>query len=181
MVKETSILLLFHIAIVALLMSGCEKGDYYADPEGQEQKGDKVSDDDGFPDDESESSDDSGGSEHSQSDTLSVSEFIMLGDNGEAYVKGYIIGDCTKNYKNADFTPPFSQPQAILLADRQDERDFSKIMAVQLKSGTKVREHMNLVDHPNWWGRLVVFSGYRTTYLGMPGMKSISAYPTYDP
>lgn len=187
MKRRTSILLSFRAAILAALLltlSGCEKSDYYDDPETQGQTKDDASDNDSSNDNDegsgSEDNDDRG-SEGSSSDTLSVAEFIQLGEHGGAFVKGYIVGDCTKNSKNADFNPPFSQPQAILLADSQGERNTDNMIAIQLKSGSKVREHMNLKDHPNWWGRLVVFSGYRTSYLGMAGIKSVTSYPTYDP
>ena len=181
--------LMFRLAVVFFLLPicGCEKSEYYDDPDGQNPKETggteqgSASDNDDSPDDYDV--DDYGNkvNEHAPSDTLTVAEFINLSDAADAFVKGYIVGDCSVSYSNADFLPPFSQPQAILLADSQGERDTGNMIAIQLKSGTNVRKHMNLVDNPKWWGRQVVFSGYRSTYLKMAGMKSISSYPTYDP
>lgn len=187
--KKQVFSLMFRLAVVFFLLPiyGCEKSEYYDAADGENEKetngtGQGSADDnDDSPDDNDVDDYGNKGNEHAPSDTLTVAEFINLSDAADAFVKGYIVGDCSVSYSNADFLPPFLQPQAILLADSQGERDTGKMVAIQLKSGTNVRKHMNLVDNPKWWGRQVVFSGYRSTYLKMAGMKSISSYPTYDP
>lgn len=113
-----------------------------------------------------------------------VTEFLANSYAYAIWVVGYIVGDCTINIKNANFTPPFSQPQAILLADDPNERDTSKMMSVQL-SGDSRRNKYSLKAHPENQGkRLFAVCGYKRTYLGISGMKSeksgISSMQWYD-
>lgn len=196
--KPFHVLLYLAITIFLLTIAGCEKSDYYDDDttknnteqvdntknnSGGSTKnngGGSSNDDngDGYYDD----NDDYGGGESgTQSDTLTVEQFIYGDVNGGAFVKGYVIGDCTKSFKYAEFEPPFTNPQALLLADNMNERDKGNIISVQLKSGTKARAHMNLVDNPGWYGQQIVLFGYRTKYLGMVGIKDLGAYPLYNP
>lgn len=114
-------------------------------------------------------------------DTLSVAEFIEGNFDGGVFVEGYVIGDCTKSFKYAEFERPFTHEQALLIADNMDERSKGNIVAVQLKNGTNARNHMNLVDNPGWHGRKVVLFGYWGKYLGMTGLKDLGSYPLYDP
>lgn len=112
-----------------------------------------------------------------------VTEFLTKDFSNAIWVVGYIVGDCTKSIKNANFTPPFSQPQAILLAGNPNERDTAKMMSVELNSKTR-KEKYSLQEHPENQGkRLFAVCGYQATYLGIPGMKSktgISSMQWYD-
>lgn len=114
----------------------------------------------------------------------SVSEFLTTDFSGSIWVVGYIVGDCTQNIKNANFTPPFSQHQAILLADDPNERNTDNMIAVQLNSETRQKEY-SLEAHPENQGKKrFAVCGYQTKYLGIPGMKSknsgISSMQWYD-
>lgn len=180
--------LMFLTVVIMLLLSvtGCEKNDY-DDSTGEEttdvtdvtEQDPGSDDDDGYGDDDWD--DDWDDEPTYRGDTLTVAEFIEGNFQGGAFVEGYIVGDCTKSFKYAEFEPPFNNPQALLLADRTDEYDKSYILAVQLKSGSKARAHMNLVDNPAWYHKKVVLFGYREKYLGMAGLKDLGAYPTYMP
>lgn len=106
-------------------------------------------------------------------DALSVADFIAdAPDDGytQVYVVGYIVGACTKNIKNAEFYPPFTASQAILLADHPDEKDESKVISIKLNQG-KIRQMFNLVDNPNNFNRRAYFFGSKKVYLGITGMK----------
>ena len=104
-------------------------------------------------------------------DALTVDEFIN-GDGyaGQVYVVGYIVGACTRNISNAQFTPPFTYSTAILLADKKGENNKGKVISIQLKKG-KIRDMFNLVEHPENYGRKAYFSGTKNVYLGIYGMK----------
>lgn len=104
--------------------------------------------------------------------SYTVNQFLSYTFTKEVWVVGYIVGDCTKSIKYANFDPPFTQPQAILLADDPNERDTQKVMSVQL-SGTNRQNEYCLKSHPENQGtkRLAVL-GVQRTYLGVPGMTS---------
>lgn len=104
-------------------------------------------------------------------DALTVDEFIN-GDGyaGQVYVVGYIVGACTRNISNAQFTPSFTYSTAILLADKKGENNKGKVISIQLKKG-KIRDMFNLVEHPENYGRKAYFSGTKNVYLGIYGMK----------
>lgn len=122
---------------------------------------------------------DGNGSQPYGSDTLTVAEFIAGNYEDGALVEGYIIGDCTKSFKYAEFEPPFTHPQAILIADSKDERTKENIVAVQLKTNYKIRSDLNLVDHPDYLGHKILLFGYYAKYLYMAGLKNVSAYVVY--
>ncbi len=119
-------------------------------------------------------SDDGGSGGIQTEDIVSVKQFIEAQSLPLVKVKGYIVGDCTTSFSHADFEPPFSQPQAILLADDPNERAKENIIAIRLPSGSRFRTQLNLVDHKELWHKRVLIPGYRDTYLGMVGIKDIA-------
>lgn len=102
--------------------------------------------------------------------TYTVMEFLhaQLGQR-PVMVEGYIVGACSRSVAHAEWTAPFTYSQALLLADRQGERDVEKVMSVKLKSGN-MRSTFNLVEHPENQGRRVYVYGTKQVYLGIPGM-----------
>lgn len=124
---------------------------------------------------------DQGGSDeagaYETGDTVTVAQFRQITSAKYIYVKGYIVGCATTNALNSsyvDFEPPFQFPTALLLADRTDERDVDKMISIQLKSGSAIRETLNLQDHPEMHGRKILVGGYVTTYLRIPGIKDVT-------
>ncbi len=113
------------------------------------------------------------GSKGSEKDTLSVEQFLNAENLSGTYVRGYIVASCTKSLKYAEFEPPFNNNQALLLADKKTERRPDHLMSIQLKSNTDIRKQLNLVDHPELLHRKILVYGYRSTYLGIYGMKDI--------
>lgn len=117
---------------------------------------------------------DTGG--YNTGDIVTVDEFLNNDIRVQVFVEGYIVGDCTKSISNAEFQPPFTYPQALLVASRADESSRDMVMTVSLKSGSKWRAALNLVDHPENHGRRVRVFGFREIYLGVPGIKAIDAF-----
>ncbi|MEE3383671.1 MAG: DUF6359 domain-containing protein [Prevotella sp.] len=196
-------ILLFLIALV-LTTAGCEKG-YYGEEinntedteetegtegsqdtdDGSDDSGDKGSGDEGSGNEgSSQGSSDKGGSEGSgenadEADMLSVEQFMSQTLTGQTWVVGYVVGACSKTINNADFEPPFEYPQAILLADHPGETNKEKVITIGLPSGYKVRKELNLVDHPENYGKRVAIYGEQTTYLKVIGIKKPAGWKVY--
>lgn len=111
----------------------------------------------------------------STGDTVSVSDFLTKKISGGVNVEGYIVASCVQNIKNADFDAPFKGATALLMADDPDERNTDNVISIQLKSGSKMREELNLEDHPENKGKRLRVFGYRNTYLGITGIKDIAS------
>lgn len=103
--------------------------------------------------------------------TYGVREFIKasLGQR-PVKVEGYIVGACTKSIKYAEWNPPFTHEQAILLADQPYTQNSAEVISIQLRKGT-MRSEFNLVEHPENYGKRAYFYGSKHTYLGITGMK----------
>lgn len=173
------------LLVLALAVSGCSN-EVYEDSALKEKTGGIPSSTDGAPSSTGGTpsstggtDDDGNGNQPYGSDTLTVAEFIEGKYEDGAWVEGYIIGDCTKSFKYAEFEQPFTHPQAILIADSRDERTKENIVAVQLKTGYKIRSDLNLVDHPGYLGRKILLFGFYAKYLYMAGLKNVSAYVVY--
>lgn len=120
------------------------------------------------------------GNDENRNKPITIELFRNKYFNYAVWVKGYIVGACTKSIKYAEFNPPFTYSSAILLADEPFENNPEKVIAIQLKKG-KLRDIFNLVDNPANYGREAAFWGTQNTYLGIPGMKNdIGGYYLYD-
>ena len=118
----------------------------------------------------------SGGSGGQPGADYSVAEASRhIGEEG-VWVTGYIVGgDLTsagKSVKTYDIT----KNTHIALADRSSVTDKEACIAVELPSG-KVRNALNLVDHPELIGRRVSVKGNLVEkYFGTLGLKASSDY-----
>lgn len=119
--------------------------------------------------------DNPGTGNYERGDVVTVKEFIEEEINCQVFVVGYIVGDCTKNISNAEFEPPFTHPQALLIADDINENSKDNVASIQLKSG-KWRDNLNLEEHPELHRRKIRVFGFKEKYLGIPGIKSIDAF-----
>nr|MCR4843990.1 DUF6359 domain-containing protein [Bacteroidales bacterium] len=95
------------------------------------------------------------------------------GEEG-VWVSGYIVGgDLTTAGKTVK-TSGITKNTHIALADRSSVTDKESCLAVELPSG-KVRDALNLVDHPNLIGKRVSVKGNLVSrYFGTTGLKSTS-------
>lgn len=101
-----------------------------------------------------------------------VEQFMTLDLAYSIWVVGYIVGDCTQRIDYAEFQPPFTHPQALLLADDPNETNPQKVIAIELKS-KNLRAKYNLCDHPENLRHRAAFYGLRGTYLRILGMKDV--------
>lgn len=101
----------------------------------------------------------------------------IANQGGTAWVKGYIVG-CMNS--NADYTmevtAPFTVASNVYIADDPKEEISSRMLPVQLVSGSEIRTAVNLVDNPGNLGKELTIEGNLTTYFSQPGLKEPSAY-----
>lgn len=104
---------------------------------------------------------------------ITVAEAIA-NNSGAATVKGFIVGTASSG-TSYDQEAPFTVATNVGLADNPDETNPSKILPVQLPSGS-VRTGVNLVDHPENFKAEVTISGTLGAYFTVPGLRSANAY-----
>ena len=116
------------------------------------------------------------GGDNSAGKVISVGEAgDHLGEN-DVWLTGYIVGgdlsSTGKNVKTSDIT----KNTHLALAERSSITTKASCVAVELPKG-KVRDALNLVDHPDLIGRRVTVKGDLVEkYYGTVGLKSTSDY-----
>lgn len=112
-----------------------------------------------------------------ETDPYNVSAAISKAGTGTAWVKGYIVGSMNAN---ANYTfenvAPFSMVSNVYIADSPTEEMTSRMLPVQLVSGTEIRSAVNLVDNPGNLGKELTIQGSLDNYFNQPGLKSPTAY-----
>ncbi len=167
--------IIYLLTILTATLCCCEKPAY----DGKEDKTESKKDDSGKDDGDNggwanDPNNNGDGTDWRYSDTLTVKEFCEAETDKAVWVKGVIIGCATGTGGYSYQTEqPFEYNTALLLADPSAGND---VMAVQLQSGSRIRKELNLVDHPENYGKTLVIYGTRTTYLKLPGIKTIFAY-----
>ena len=116
------------------------------------------------------------GENDSADEPLSVGEAAAhAGENGR-WVTGYIVGGDLSTTGTTVKTSGIGKNTHIALAARSSVTDKSACLAVELPQG-KVRDALNLVDHPGLIGKRVKVKGNLVDkYFGTTGMKSTSQY-----
>lgn len=106
-------------------------------------------------------------------ESITVAEAIA-NNSGAATVKGFIVGTASSG-TSYDQEAPFTSATNVGLADDPNETDASKILPVQLPTGS-VRAGINLVDNPQNFKAEVTISGTLGAYFTVPGLRSANAY-----
>ena len=115
-----------------------------------------------------------GGSE--ETDAYSVAEAASHVGEEDVWVYGYIVGgDLSASGKSVK-TKDIGKQTHFALAARSSVTDKASCVAVELPSG-KVREALNLVDHPDLIGQCVYVKGNLVDkYFGTTGLKGTNDY-----
>ncbi|MBP5796099.1 MAG: hypothetical protein J6W07_04590, partial [Bacteroidales bacterium] len=94
----------------------------------------------------------------------------------DVWIYGYIVGgDLTANGKSVK-TSGITKPSHLAIAARSSVTEKASCVAVELPSG-KVRDALNLVDHPDLIGtRVFVKGNIVESYFGTTGLKGTSDY-----
>lgn len=108
---------------------------------------------------------------------MTVAEAIA-NNSGNATVEGYIVG-VVKSGDGSNITyahsGPFTVDTNLALADNPNETDKSKIIPVQLPSGS-IRTALNLKTNPANLGKKIQITGSLEAYFKVPGLKSPTSY-----
>lgn len=99
-----------------------------------------------------------------------------LGESA-VWVTGFIVGGDLSSTKNGvSFAAPFESRTNLVIAARSSVTEKASCLSVQLLKG-KIRDDLNLVDHPELLGRKVFLKGNLvSSYYGIPGIQGISEY-----
>lgn len=123
-----------------------------------------------------------GGDNNEGNNGLDTSSAISVGDAGKhigengVWLYGYIVGgDLTANGKSVK-TSGITKSTHLALASRSSVTEKASCVAVELPSG-KVREALNLVDHPQLIGtRIYVKGNIVEAYFGTTGLKGTTDF-----
>lgn len=106
----------------------------------------------------------------------SITQARTLPDNiGDIWVYGYIVG-CYLS--NRAFAPgETSVASNLALADNPDEQIKENTYSIELKSGTSVRNALNLMDNPENLNKKVWLKGtINHSYMDIHGLKNVKEY-----
>ena len=94
-----------------------------------------------------------------------------------AWVRGYIVG-AVKNGSTSvnsndqiNWSAPFDLATNVVIADDVDCREISQCIIVNLPAGKPLRAQVNLVDHPDNWGKRLAVNGKLRNYFGQAGLR----------
>ncbi len=106
---------------------------------------------------------------------LSVSQAKANAGAKGVWVYGYIVGgDFTS--RALRFEKPFKSKTNLALASKTSADKREDCLSVQLEKG-KLRDELNLVEHPEFLGRKIYFKGdIVASYYGITGIVNISEY-----
>ena len=89
---------------------------------------------------------------------MSIAQAMSSAGQNDVWVRGYIVGgDLTST--SGSFQGPFSKNSNIILGPKSSTVNRSSCLAIELPAG-KIREDLNLVDHPELLGKQVCLKGY---------------------
>ena len=93
----------------------------------------------------------------------------------DVWVSGYMVGGDLTN-TSGSFEGPFSSNSNLILGPKSNTTNRSSCVAVQLSSG-KVRDALNLADHPELHKKRVCLKGdIVDAYFGLVGLKNVTDY-----
>ena len=106
---------------------------------------------------------------------MSIAQAMGSAGSEDVWVRGYIVGgDLTQ--ASGSFEGPFTSRTNLILGPKSSTTNRSSCVAVQLSTG-KVRDDLNLVDHPELLGRKVCLKGNIVdSYFGLVGLKEVDDY-----
>ena len=106
---------------------------------------------------------------------FSVAQVRANAGEKDVWVCGYIVGgDLSKS--SASFEPPFTSSTNLAIASRSSVVAKESCLSVSLPAG-KIRDALNLHDHPENLGRRVYLYGdIVESYFGIAGVKNVSDF-----
>ena len=167
---------------ISILLCNCEKADITGETDSEPDKDSTIVKNDTIPHPEGLRD----GSEEypfmaGDLATGSVGQYILANDaeQGDCRVVGYIVGYVEGTSIGMAVFGSGDIESNIIIADNPYEDDPFNTVPVQLSTGStyaKVRNDLNLYQHPENLGRKVVVTGKITTYMKWAGMKNTKDY-----
>lgn len=108
-----------------------------------------------------------------------VTQALALGNPGKsAWVTGYIVGwvEGQSIQSGAHFEVPASSASNILIAAEPGVTNYNECLTVQLVYGTQARDALNLMNHPENFGKKISVEGTLEKYFGVAGSKGSTGY-----
>lgn len=112
---------------------------------------------------------------------FTVADVLDKSFNGmSGWVSGYIVGSVklgvndVKDAADVILSDKAEMDNNLLVAASADEKDWQKMIVVELPQGTDFRTYANLVDNPAVYGKSILVKGTLSTFLGMPGVTGVS-------
>ena len=104
-------------------------------------------------------------------------------DGTIAWVQGYIVGAIENVYDDkgefagnkASFTAPFTITSNVLIAESPDETNESKCLPVKIKNGSELSTALNLKDHPENKGGILLIQGELSAGFGKAALINTTA------
>ena len=104
-------------------------------------------------------------------------------DGSIAWVQGYIVGAIENVYDDkgefagnkASFTAPFTITSNVLIAESPDETNESKCLPVKIKNGSDLANALNLKDHPENKGGVLLIQGELSAGFGKAALINTTA------
>lgn len=104
-------------------------------------------------------------------------------DGSIAWVQGYIVGALENVYDDkgefagnkASFTAPFTITSNVLIAESPDETNESKCLPVKIKNGSDLSTALNLKDHPENKGGVLLIQGELSAGFGKAALINTTA------
>ena len=104
-------------------------------------------------------------------------------DGSIAWVQGYIVGAIENIYDDkgefagnkASFTAPFNITSNVLIAESPDETNESKCLPVKIKNGSDLANALNLKDHPENKGGVLLIQGELSAGFGKAALINTTA------
>ncbi len=104
-------------------------------------------------------------------------------DGSIAWVQGYIVGAIENVYDDkgefagnkANFTAPFNITSNVLIAESPDETNESKCLPVKIKNGSALSTALNLKDHPENRGGVLLIQGELSAGFGKAALINTTA------
>jgi hypothetical protein len=113
-------------------------------------------------------------------DPYNVAAGIGYQNQGDAWVKGYIVGavksgqehNTVTSNDDIDWVAPFGRATNVLIADDASCNEIANCLIVKMPSGSALRSQVNLVDHPENLGKQLIVFGTLKNGFGKPGLDS---------
>ena len=106
----------------------------------------------------------------------SVSQLASLPSGQDISVVGYIVGYASGKSFRIGLPDAGGVSSNIVIADTPSPSEGASLAACQLVSGSKPREALNLVDHPDLWKHRVLLVGRVMKYFGYMGLKPLRSF-----